>query len=372
MFINNQKISYIAEINLNSKSAYKHQVLKMCDAFSELGFDVTLYVVSKTKTTLKLLKKNHLLKNSFKVEAIFKKKKNLNFLSRLIFFLKIKKKINNSLIYSRSVLCSLLFSMLDEKNFLEIHQENSGFTAFLFNVFKKKILKNINFIFITKNLNKIFSIPIKKMLIAEDGVDIRDFNQIKNKYFKEIENSCVYTGSLYRGKGFEFIIQLAKNKKNFKFFVYGDVNTAQKKLIQEAKRINNLKMMGYVEYSKIPKVLNSHPIILMPYDKKVFGNHRSANLADFMSPLKMFDYLASKKIIISSKNKNIQKILKDNYNSLICNNLSVDEWSNKIINSMNNLKLKKILGRNAFITAKKFTWKNRAYKIIKFMSKNIS
>ena len=79
MFTNNKKISYIAEINLNSKSAYKHQVLKMCDAFSELGFDVTLYVVSKTKTSFKLVKKKHLLKNSFNVEAIFKKKKKSEF-----------------------------------------------------------------------------------------------------------------------------------------------------------------------------------------------------------------------------------------------------------------------------------------------------
>ena len=41
-----KKISYIAEINLDSKSAYKHQVLKMCDAFSQQDFEVTLYVIN--------------------------------------------------------------------------------------------------------------------------------------------------------------------------------------------------------------------------------------------------------------------------------------------------------------------------------------
>lgn len=371
MFINNQKISYIAEINLDSKSAYKHQVLKMCDAFSELGLEVNLYVISKSKISFNQIRKNHLLKNSFKIKAIFKKNKNLNFLSRLIFFIKINKEIDNSLIYSRSVLCSLLFSLLDKNNFLEIHQENSGLTGFLYSFFKKKILKKINFIFISKNLKKIFSLHNKKTLIAEDGVDIRDFNNYKNKNFREKKNSCVYTGSLHRGKGFEFIIQLAKKNKNLEFFVYGDVNTTQKKLINQTKRIKNLKMMGHVEYSKIPNVLRNHPIILMPYDKKVFGNHRSANLADYMSPLKMFDYLASGKVIISSKNENILKILKNNYNSLICNNLSLVEWSNKIMYSMSNSNLKKILNRNAFMTAKKFTWKGRANKILEFINRNI-
>ena len=129
--------------------------------------------------------------------------------------------------------------------------------------------------------------------------------------------------------------------------------------------------MGHVEYSKIPKILRNHPVILMPYDKKVFGNHRSANLADYMSPLKMFDYLASSKVIISSKNENIQKILKNNYNCLICNNLSLVEWSNKIMHSMNNSNLKKILSKNAFTTAKKFTWKGRANKILEFINENI-
>ena len=372
MFINNKKISYIAEINLDSKSAYKHQVLKMCDAFSELGLDVTLHVISKSKTSFTQLKKNHLLKNSFNIQAVFKKNKDLNFLSRLIFFIKIKNRINNSLIYSRSVLCSLFFSLLNKNNFLEIHQENSGLTAFLYNVFKKKIFRYINFILISKNLKKIFLIPNKKkILIAGDGVDIRDFNQYKNKNFKEIKNSCIYTGSLHKGKGFEFIFQLAKKNKNLKFFVYGDVKTAQKKLINQTKKINNLKIMGHVEYSKIPKILRNHPVILMPYDKKVFGNHRSANLADYMSPLKMFDYLASSKVIISSKNENIQKILKNNYNCLICNNLSLVEWSNKIMHSMNNSNLKKILSKNAFTTAKKFTWKGRANKILEFINENI-
>ena len=373
MIINNKKLSYIAEINLCSKSAYKHQVLKMCDAFSDLGFNVTLYIISNSEISFKKIKKNHLLKNKFKIVSLFKKKKNLNFFYRLIFFLKllnIRKNENNSIIYSRSVLISLLYSVIGKKNYLEVHQANSGLTAFLFNFFKKNILKYLRLILISKNLNNFLIIPDNKFLVAEDGVDIRDFNLIKKNTNPEIKNSCAYTGSLHKGKGFEFILKLAKKNKNINFFVYGDIDTAQKKILEKIKNIKNLKMMGYVNYYKIPNILNSHPVILMPYEKKVFGNHKTANLADFMSPLKMFDYLASQKIIISSKNENINKILKNNYNSLICKKLSLEEWSKKITYSMNNTNLKKILGQNAFRTAKKFTWKVRTNKIIKFINKH--
>ena len=369
MNIKNKKLSYIAEINLCSKSAYKHQVLKMCDAFSELGFNVTLYIISKSDIKFNEIKKKHLLKNNFKIIALFKKKRELNFFFRVIFFIKllIEYKGKNTIIYSRSVLSSLLYSIICKKNYLEIHQANSGFTAFLFKIFKKKILRYINFILISKNLNNILLLPNNKFLVAEDGVDIRDFNLINKNTNSEIKNSCVYTGSLHKGKGFEFIIRLAKKNKKINFFVYGDINTAEKKLLKDIKRIRNLIIMGHVNYCKIPNILDNHPVILMPYEKEVFGNHKTANLADFMSPLKMFDYLASKKIIISSKNQNIEKILKNNYNGIICSKLSLDEWSKKIIYLMDNMNLKKTLGKNAFITAKKFTWKVRVNKILKFI-----
>ena len=65
--IKNQKFSYIAEINLNSRSAYKHQVLKMCDTISELGYDLTLYIISSSHIPFIEIKKQHLLKKNFKI-----------------------------------------------------------------------------------------------------------------------------------------------------------------------------------------------------------------------------------------------------------------------------------------------------------------
>ena len=71
MNIKHKKINYIAEINLNSKSAYKHQVLKMCDAFSETGYDVTLFVINKNKINFKTLKKKCILKSNFKIKQVY-------------------------------------------------------------------------------------------------------------------------------------------------------------------------------------------------------------------------------------------------------------------------------------------------------------
>ena len=89
MSIKYKKISYIAEINLKSKSAYKHQVLKMCDAFSKKGFSTTLYLINSNNINFKSLKKNHILKSNFKIVQIFKNINSLNFFLRIFFSIKL-------------------------------------------------------------------------------------------------------------------------------------------------------------------------------------------------------------------------------------------------------------------------------------------
>ena len=41
-----KKIYYIAELNLPSKSAYSIHVMKMCEAFSKLKYDINLFVIN--------------------------------------------------------------------------------------------------------------------------------------------------------------------------------------------------------------------------------------------------------------------------------------------------------------------------------------
>ena len=57
MNIKHKKINYIAEINLKSKSAYKHQVLKMCDEFSKKGFKINLFIINSNHISFKKIKK---------------------------------------------------------------------------------------------------------------------------------------------------------------------------------------------------------------------------------------------------------------------------------------------------------------------------
>ena len=366
MNIKYKKISYIAEINLNSKSAYKHQVLKMCDEFSKKGFITTLYLINSNNIKFKTVKENHILKSNFKIVQVFKNIVNLNFFFRVIFAIKLFFILRNKkeLLYSRSVLSGFIFSLLGLKCILEIHQPLYGFTKLFYKIFRNIILKKTKFIFINKNLNKHFLLKKNLFIIADDGVDLKDFN-LKSKI--KYKNSCVYTGSLFKGKGIELILKIAKKMKEFNFYVYGDISTTSDLIINECIKQKNLKLLGHVSYSQIPKILKSHKIILMPYSDKVFGNHKHANLSNYMSPLKLFDYLAAGRVIIASKNRSYLHILKNNNNSILCSSLKPDQWISSINKiSSNSLNFKKFQ-KNSLKTAKLFTWQSRINKIVKFI-----
>ena len=88
-----------------------------------------------------------------------------------------------------------------------------------------------------------------------------------------------------------------------------------------------------------------------------------------MSPIKLFEYLASKKIVIASKMRVYSHILRDGYNCYLLNSEDVDSWVRKIKYVIKNYDKTKKIRINAFLTSKKFDVEKRAEKILKFFKK---
>jgi len=109
----------------------------------------------------------------------------------------------------------------------------------------------------------------------------------------------------------------------------------------------------------------------MPYGDFISGRLKNINLANFISPLKMFDYLASSNIILASDLKVYKHILKHKKNSILIKNTRLDLWSNWINKIFRYNKKYNYIKKNALLTAQKFTWDKRAEKVINF-SKKIS
>jgi glycosyltransferase involved in cell wall biosynthesis len=357
----NTPIYYVAELNLPSKSAYSIHVMKMCEAFSKLGFKINLFVINNKNTNL--IYKSYNLKNKFYINSIFNTFIKLNFIYRIIFSLKIllKNFEKNSIFISRSIMFALIASAIKKKVILELHHEITGFSKLFYNFLNNlNLINNLNYILLSNKLNKIYKINPKKKIILDDAVNISDFKLKKTSKYKK---TCVYIGSFFEGKGVEQIFRLAALNKDIKFHLYGDKN-----FLRVNKKLKNIKIFNFINYNKIPKTLSKYEIALMPYQKKVRGRG-SVWLEKYMSPLKMFDYLAAKMIIIASDLKVYKHILKNNYNSLL---LKINDdvlWSQKIRIMFKSNPKKNRLKSNAYKTANKYTWDKRCKKIIHFACK---
>ena len=350
-------ITYISELNLPSNSGYAQHVLKICDSFSK-KFVTNLFVISNNNS-FQRYRKEYLLKNKFNINSYAKNGKN-NFIIRILFSLYVLKNINkNSLIISRSLISSLILSFFGVKNILELHHPPKGLSSYLFNVYRAINLdKNLDYVFLHKNIKK--NLKINKGIVLDDACDLIDFKLRKLK----IKYEYCYVGSLFKGKGLEKIIELASYFPKKKFHVFGDIKTIDPNFNKfQIDKIKNLHMHNFKSYKYIPSILKSSKYLLLPYSNKVSVNSKNLEVSNFMSPLKMFDYLASGKIIIASNLKVYSHILKNNFNCLMPKKNDLESWINLInhvskkSNDLNHLK------KNALNTASKYTWDKRIKKI---------
>ncbi|MDA9172803.1 glycosyltransferase [Candidatus Pelagibacter sp.] len=358
-------INYICEVNYPNTSAYSIHVMKMCDAFARQN-EVNLFVPS-SNISYKNLKAQYNIKNRIKLINVFKKKIKLHFIFRLLFAIKILFKINaknNKNIYlSRSIIFAFIASIFKKKIILELHHEFTGLTKIIFRFLSFfGCLKNLKYIFIHKNLKKYITLNKKNFITLDDAIDLNDFKQ--NKIAKKIKNTCVYVGSFHPGKGIEIIKELSKKLKMINFHLYGD-----KKFLKKDKYEKNIQFFNFIKYKKIPHTLKKYEIALMPYGNRVLGRSSNIDLSNYMSPLKMFDYLASGNIILASKLKVYSHILRHKKNAILINNNNIEEWIFWINVIFKSVKKYNFLKKNALKTSQRFTWQIRAEKIINFSKK---
>ena len=124
-----------------------------------------------------------------------------------------------------------------------------------------------------------------------------------------------------------------------------------------------------MNFKKILNLYKEADILLMPYQKQVSINSQNFqdDISEFMSPIKMFEYLSTGIPIISSEKKVLKEILTNFKNCIFVNKYqNTSEWKKTIDNLDKNRELRFKISKNAISTAKKFSWRNRADSILEF------
>ena len=95
---------------------------------------------------------------------------------------------------------------------------------------------------------------------------------------------------------------------------------------QRLKGRDHVVFHGFIPQSGISGYLNAFDICLLPNQKGVhIWGKKKINIADYTSPLKMFEYMAHGKALIASGLPVLREVLNED-NALLCDPEKPEEW----------------------------------------------
>ncbi len=210
----------------------------------------------------------------------------------------------------------------------------------------------------------------ERITVLPDGVDFERFNDLPSS--ADARNwlghpperfTAGYVGHLYPGRGIELIVELARRHPVIRFEVVGGDAISVANRRNRHADLDNIEFRGFVENSEIPIRLAACDVLLMPFQKQVSTTALgTGNTAEWMSPMKMFEYLASGRPILSSDLSVLREVLTEN-NSFLLPPADVGAWST----TLTELEKKPTSGlarsSQARLDVQRYTWRGRARSV---------
>lgn len=359
------KIVYIVDFAIPSKSASSVHVMKMCDAFAQEGHAVTLVCLSDSNFDESTVFSQYDVQPGFSIRPVQVPKTKGRLFLFALFANRIIRACKPDLVYSRAILSSLLpareFPLI-----IEAHKPVWEYGKIYDWIFARTI-KSRGFsklVVISDALRKIFEdryshVPI---IVAHDAASEGTCHHTNIL----IENTgqtwnAGYIGNIYPGRGINILVELARRMPSVGFhLVGGDEKDLDQIGIREVPA--NLFCYGHVPHSQVKCFRSQFDVLLAPYQDgtETIGGSKTK---DYMSPLKIFEYMSEKKVIIASDFPVLREVLNES-NALLVAPSKVEEWEAAVKKSMDK-EMSTLLSLNAYRDFQQYyTWRARARKVI--------
>jgi len=363
------KIAYLSPSSIPSRKANSIHVMKMCEALSLNGHEVILFsqhedYIEQSDYELYGVENNFtIVKNNTKHFGLFSSIAHGLMSAVRCYFL------HPDLIYSRHTYGLFFSSFL---NISMVHEDHH-LPPFVHKILLKKIFRKnlLKVVLISQSLKKDYiklfnSLSSEDCVVAHDGANVFNFDiNYNNCSLKKTNNNINvgYIGQLYLGKGLEVILPVAALLPNCTFHIIGGMESDI--LYWKNKNTSeNIIFYGFVSPSEVPCYLSRLDIMLAPYQEDCSAGGKY-NISKWMSPLKIFEYMAAEKAIICSDLPVLREVLVDEYNAILVKSDSIEDWCKEINNVINSKELKKSIATNARKDLEvKYTWKMRAKNIL--------
>jgi glycosyltransferase involved in cell wall biosynthesis len=373
MNTSDMNIFCISTSQIPSTAANSIEVMKVCQALRECGYRVRLLVPGKEPTPWKRLVDFYGLKASepFEIEWLPAdlRLKRYDFALRAV---RRSKGLRADAVYTWTPQAALMALTARIPVLLEMHEIPTGklgplvFRRILTSRGRKRILPITNALAISLERRFKYRFKQGEMLVAPSGVDLERYEDLPVPSEARLALglpdvfTAGYTGHLYPGRGMGLLQELARLHPRVQFLWVGgrpaDVESWQTKL--SAAGIKNVTLTGFVENQRLPLYQAAAEVLLMPYERRVSGSS-GGDTADICSPMKMFEYLACGRAILSSDLPVLREVL-NAHNALFAPPEDLEAWHTTFSRLSADPELRDRLGQQARQDAKKYTWRERA------------
>jgi len=367
------KITYLAPSIIPSRSANSIHVMKMCQAFAKNGHEVTLIVPNRKdemEQDVEDVFGFYGVERCFRIEMVkWYKVRGQDQLYGLTSALKARR-IKPDLVYSRIVGGAFFAARFGLPVIFEVHTPanyGSRVSSFLFSALSCSA-KLVKLVAITNALKDYFETTYPrltgKIQIAPDGADpIQNAVITKSLLINYKRFNAGYVGHLYKGRGIDLIIELARLCPWADFHLIGG-NEADLAYWKNANKQENIIFHGFVPHAETVNLLRQFDVLLAPYQREV-STISGRNSAKWMSPLKIFEYMSTSKPIICSDLTVLREVLTHNNNSVLCPPDDPSVWARGLEQLRDDQEMKTRIGKNAHTDfMKSYTWSARAEKVL--------
>lgn len=251
-------------------------------------------------------------------------------------FAKVVKKITNAKV--------VLFSIHDKLR-----------TKKLYNKLMSHFLKNVGHVLSTgyEAGSQIRSLMKDKEVTVQPSGVSQIFFEVPEGREMQKEIDIVTVANINPKKNIEFVVDLAKNNKEFSFVVigFGPLYSSIKDKIQKLG-LDNIKMLGAMSAVEIRGILDKSSCFLLTSFEEG-------------TPTAILEAMVRGLPIVTSDAGGIQNIIKNNENGFVLNRFSVEDYSEKLRMILKDKDLYNNMRKNNMAVSENFGWNKVAERITK-------
>ena len=160
------------------------------------------------------------------------------------------------------------------------------------------------------------------------------------------------------------IVEMAERCRWADFHLVGGTDEDVACWRDRLRSVENVKVYGFVPLSETGGYRLACDVLLAPYQEHV-AVQGGGDTSAWMSPLKVFEYMAAGRAILCSDLPVLREVLTDETTALLCSPGDLTSWVTALERLRDDAGFREQLGRNARAEyLSKYTWKARAEKVL--------